>query len=221
MTPLTMTRRDIISALEEHPFVDIFQISDSYAVVYDQSTATDITYYFPERYLPQHLMDKIHICPDMPSSLQIDKNTLTAYLWETMDHNAFLTLSGLWYVCSDEDYRFVARFHQCDEAVLLPNYDALGCMWYARQVCIVDVGRILKRLQKQHHRYQADPDFDPVVFLRKKLLITTLHELRHLMLDTNPALPTDAYPIELGGEFFVERYAQEVYAESDSSQVFV
>lgn len=43
------------------------------------------------------------------------------------------------------------------------------------------------------------------------ILVTLIHELRHLMLDSNPFLPEDIYPEELKDEDEVEAFARNAY----------
>ena len=205
-----MTREEILGRLESLPFIDIFEVTEQQVVAYDLHTETDFAIHFAESFSKETLKALIHVPSEIPAQLQFHVDALTDYLWETMDHNAFLTLNGLWYVCSDEDYRAIAHTHDYDEAITLPEQDAQGCMWFSRQVCIVDVSRILKK----------NPGAD-ITQLRRELMVTTLHELRHLMLDTNPALPIDEYPLELGKEFLVERYAQEVCEDLQIAHIFI
>ena len=202
-----MTRQELLDRLESHPHMELFEVTDAYAVVYDQRLATDFTVYFAESFTLQQLKQRIHVCPGLPAELTFDLDAMAQYLWQVMDHNAFLTLNGLWFVGNDADYRSVAEFHNYDEAILLPEYDAKGCMWFARQVCIVDVGRIARRGRVLSH-------------IRRDILVTALHELRHLMLETNPVLSVEAYPVELGSEFLVERYAQEICEDSAIARIF-
>jgi hypothetical protein len=216
-----MTQQEIIGRLESLPFLDIFEVNEQYAVAYDQRNATDFTIRFAEHFTKKDLKALIHVSPEIPKRLQFDLDRLTQYLWSVMDHNAFLTLSGLWYVYSDNDYHTVARFHGCEDAIFLPEHNAKGCMWFDRQVCIVDVRRIEQYLERKNPRHWKNPHFHSVDYLRRELIVTTLHELRHLMLDTNPTLPIDEYPLELGSEFLVERYAQDTCEDTSISHIFI
>ena len=211
-----MTRQEILDSLESCPFVEIFEVTREQVVAYNQNAATDFTIRFAEPFTKEDLRALIHVLPDIPAALRPDADALAEYLWEVMDRNAFLTLGGLWYVYSDAQYAQIARFHGYDEAVTLPDHDAKGCMWFARQVCIVDVRRIEQYLARKN----PNPDFDPLGYLRRDVVVTTLHELRHVMLDTNPVLPIDDYPLELGTEFMVERYAQDICEDACILHIF-
>ena len=206
----TMTRNEIMGRLESLPFIDIFEVTDRQAVAYDLHTETDFTIRFAESFTKEDLRALIHISPDIPAVMKMNVDMLTGYLWNVMDHNAFLTLNGLWYVYGDEDYRAIAQHHGCDEAIILPEHDAKGCMWFARQVCIVDVRRIEAYFVRKNPNYPETSSFNAIDYLRREIMVTTFHELRHLMLDTNPALPVEDYPLEWGTEAMVERYAQEI-----------
>ena len=216
-----MTRAEIMGRLESLPFIDIFEVTDQQVVAYDLHTETDFAIRFAETFTKEDLRALIHVSPEIPAALQFDVDKLTDYLWDVMDHNAFLTLNGLWYVCSEADYNTIARFHDCGDAAFLPEHPAKGIMWFARQVCIVDVRQIEQFLARKHPNHWKNPNFDSVGFLRRELMVTTLHELRHIMLDTNPVLPIDTYPLELGSEFMVERYAQEICEDGQISHIFI
>lgn len=205
--------------LESLPFIHIFEETERYVVAYNQHTASGFQICFPEHFTREDLKSRIHISANIPSFLQFDIDTMAAYLWAHMDNNAFLTLNGLWFVWNAEDYREIARFHECDEAILLPEHKAKGCMWYARQVCIVDVQQIILYWQRKQPSHKKTPDFEAVTYLRRDLVVTTLHELCHLILETNPAFWED-YPEEMGTEFQVERYAQETCEYKDIIHVF-
>ena len=43
------------------------------------------------------------------------------------------------------------------------------------------------------------------------LLVTLIHEMRHLMLETNPFLPEDEFPEEMKDEDEVEEFARNAY----------
>ncbi len=206
----TMTKQDILGRLESLPFIDIFEVTGQQVVAYDQRSATDFTIRFAEYFSREEFQKLIHVSPEIPACLRFDTDALTDYLWKVIDRNAFLTLSGLWFVYADGEYGTIAQFHDCDEAITLPDHNAKGCMWFARQVCIVDVGRIIAK----HPQASLD-------FLRREIIVTALHELRHLMLDTNPVLPVGEYPLELGTEFLVERYAQEICEDAQISHIFI
>lgn len=188
-------------------------------VAYNQHTESDVQICFPEHFTIENLKERIYISADIPSFLRFDVDAMAAYLWKYMDRNAFLTLNGLWFVWDLEDYHRIARFHGCDEAVFLPDHPAKGCMWYVRQVCIVDVQQIIRFWQRKQPGNQKTPDSEAISYLRRDLVVTTLHELRHLLLDTNPVFWED-YPEELGTEFQVERYAQEICEYKDVIHIY-
>ena len=216
----TMTREEILGRLESLPFIEIFEVTEQYAVLYDNHTETDLTVRFAESFTKADLKNLIHIASELPEELRFDVDALTDYLWEVMDHNAFLTLSGLWYVNTEADYRTVAEFYGNQDAAFLPEHPFKGVMWFARQVCIVDARQIEQFLARKHPHHRENPNFDSVGYRRRDLIVTTLHELRHIMLDTNPALPLEEYPPELGTERMVERYAQEICEDTQIAHIF-
>ena len=120
----------------------------------------------------------IHIQSEIPAYLQFNADALTDYLWEVMVQHVLLTLNSLWYVCPETDYRTIDQFYDCNEAATVPDRNTKGCVLFAKQVCIMDVARILKE-----HPDACMPK------LRREPVVTTLHELRHLVFYTNPSYP--------------------------------
>ena len=214
-----MTKQEIMGRLESLPFIHIFEETEHQVVAFNQHTASDFHIHFPEYFSKDDLKAHIHISAAIPAFLQFDVDAMATYLWTHMDHNAFLTLNGLWFVWNEEDYHEIASVYDCGEATILPEHKAKGCMWYARQVCIVDVQQIILYWQRKQPRFLKTPEQEAIIYLRRDLVVTTLHELRHLMLDTNPVL-WDDYPEEVGTEFQVERYAQEICEYTDIVHIF-
>lgn len=204
-----MSRAEIVAELQSRIGIEIFELTDEYVIFYDEGNATDTTIRFAESYTKEDLKAVIHISPSVPPELRPNVDALVDYLWEVMDHYAFLTLNGLWYIYSDEDYRTFARFHGYEDGRLLQEANSRGCMWFDRQVCIVDARRV--------RQWHPDASLDHIHW---DLIMITLHELRHLMMDTNPTLPAEEYPPELGSELKVRQFAWDLCEEERIAPIF-
>lgn len=215
-----MTKAELLDGLRTLPFIEIFEETREQVVAYDTRCETDFVVRFSEYYTREDLKALIHISPAIPPCLQLDIDALTDYLWEVMDHNAFLTLNGLWYVYDGEEYEDIARFYEHDEILSLREHDAKGYMWFARQVCVVDIRGIIRFMERKNPNRLKDVGYDRTEYLRRDVIVTSLHELRHIMLETNPTLPLEDYPEELGTEFMVERYAQDHCVDDQILQIF-
>ena len=205
--------------LESLPFIHIFEETERSVVAFNQFTASDFQICFPEYFTRDDLKERIHISEKIPALLRFDLDAMADYLWNHVDHNMFLTLSGLWFVWDEGDFAEISRFHECDEVIVLAEHKAKGYMWYARQVCIVDIRQIISYWQRKQPDGVEMWSQEAVTYLRRDMVVTALHELRHLIIETNPVF-WEEYPAELGTEFQVERYAQEICEYADIFHIY-
>ena len=130
------------------------------------------------------------------------------YLLDNVDENAFLTLETLCFVANENDYNDLAKKFNCCAPYDFHAHREMGVMWFDKNVCIVDVANIAKRVKT----FESN---EHLLKTQREIVVTAVHELRHLMLDTNIVLPYSEYPEELGRECRVEDYAQDVVSEND------
>ena len=210
-----LTKEEIEDRLMAFPYIDIFEQNEKMTVVYDHITDIVITYNYPERYTPQDLQNRIHILSPMPSNAQINIENLVHYLWENMDHNAFITLDALWFVNDPDDYQKIAEYYNDDGIYEVVQQKSRGFFWFSHQACVVDVSLIIDRLNKQRDTTKTFTQE-----LRKMIMEVAIHEMRHQMLDATLILSKEHYPREWGSEFHVRRYAGELCDETNFDEVF-
>ena len=123
----------------------------------------------------------------------------------------FLTLNDIWFVWNEEDYEKMVDYYDADPAYScdLQDEDCLGKVWFEKNAAIIDVQNIFNsamEIEKQDIALglcgYADQD------IREQLVLTTIHEIRHIMMDTNIVLSETEYPIHLASEFEVEEFAR-------------
>ena len=201
-----MNREEILYALHQIPEVEIGEVTNDICVVFDNNTGKCFQYEF--NMTEKLLASKIEVSDGIPRSLQVDVDKLAAYLLSNVDENAFLTLECLCFVAGEQDYDRLAKRYNCCEPYDFHSHKEMGVMWFDHNVCIVDVANIAHRIKKT----EGDKH---LLKTQREIVVTAVHELRHLMLDTNIVLPYSEYPEELGRECRVEDYAQDVVDKND------
>ena len=202
-----MNREEILYALHQLPDVEIGDITNDVCVVFDNNTGKCFQYEF--NMTEKLLASKIQVSSSIPKSLQVDVDKLAKYLLNNVDENAFLTLECLCFVANEQDYDQLAKRFNCCAPYDFHAHRELGVMWFDHNVCIVDVANIANRIKD----FESD---EHLIKTQREIVVTAVHELRHLMLDTNIVLPYSEYPEELSGEYRVEEYAQDVVDQNDS-----
>ena len=86
----------------------------------------------------------------------------------------------------------------------MENKDIVGITWVERNVCIVDV-KVIQECMEEGSISSSMSAFN------RAICITIIHELRHLLLETNILLDDNEYPSELSEEDAVEEYGIDVY----------
>lgn len=93
----------------------------------------------------------------------------------------------------------------------LMDDNVLGKVWFYRNVAIIDVQNIVKSAEEVEKEdielgYPSRKHQDVI----EQIVLTMVHELRHLMLDTNIVLSEEEYPTNLGSESKVEQFARDI-----------
>lgn len=196
-----MNREDILCSLQQQVGVEIAEVTKDYCVIYDDTYGKVSQFNF--NMTTDLLASKIHISDAVNRHLPMSKEKLAAYLLENVDEHAFLTLEGLYFVYDKTDYEELVRLYRdCSPMDFYENKER-GVMWFDHNVCIVGVKNIIERAKIT--------ELSNVEFRTKRRVIgVTIHELRHLMMDTTLVLPKDKYPPILGHEYRVDDYAFDV-----------
>lgn len=132
-----------------------------------------------------------------------------------IDPNMLVTLNRIIFINGECDIPCICQQMNCDtewfpEAIDMETHETLGCYWYQMNSIIIDVKGIVDvvlDIAKESPVYvNIASEIDIGVYT------TLLHEIRHLGL-SNPFLPEDDYPSELGSEENIEQWAIDTYEE--------
>lgn len=227
-TPLPLTKEYLLSQVAEIQELSIESSDDKGLVVWDDEDAKLLPVHFPEAMTVDDLVQRIHISSDIPEWYRADKKALAEYLWNTCDHNAFITLNEVvvvWsqpddagtYMSSDFEDEQRKRLHEeySDEYAYEIGEGVLGQLWFERNTAVINMGEIVRAADKVAIENVDLVDIDPFFSFENQVqtgfLTTVLHELRHLQMDTNIFLPEDVYTLELASEISVEEYCRDAF----------
>lgn len=221
--------RDNIAEEIHNGTMDLLSQDDASIRVWDEDDDKEIAFYFLEKMGIKDLASRIHISKQIPDKLKIAPEELAAYLWRVCDKNAFLTMSGMyifWDGDDEDDEIDPLRENLCNEygdeyALYIAEDPLLGQLWRDRNFVAINASSIWKAAQEdaeENADMQIDPWFSKESSYARGVLMTAIHELRHLQLDTNPFLPEDAYPLYLAKEQEVEKYCREVYEANSCTE---
>jgi hypothetical protein len=207
-----MRAEEIKAALQElasDKEIEILQETDDGILVYDLEYGKEIAYNL--NMTVEKLIDKIYINPSIPKYCMPDKKKVAEYLIKHLPVDAFYTLNKICFVYGEEaDCETLAQFFDEDvdwarEVILSDN---LGKMWFEYNSVLIDVKNIIESAEQiaREDRAMGWPSSERTDTMRQ-IAITLIHELRHLMLDTNIVLSEEEYPVNLSAEESVEHFA--------------
>lgn len=206
-----MRREDIIhslKALESEGDIQILGSSRNAIYIYDNEDGKEITYTFQRS--KTGLAKHVHVSRRIPRKYRPNKQKLVEYLL-ALPNDALLTLSEVWVLWDEEDYELMTDYHDVDSAWTETLYDEenLGKMWFDQNTVIINMQNIVNSaLEEEYEDYKVGipSHFDEDV--QEQTALTVVHEIRHVMMDTNIILPEDEYPLNLASEENVEEFAR-------------
>lgn len=198
-----------LKELEKEKEIEIFEQTRSSIGLYDYQDGKEIVYVFKRN--KTEFSSHVHISRRIPKKYRPNREKLVQYLLN-LPNDMLLTLSDIWFVWNEADYENMVDYYDADPAYVGDLYDenCLGKMWFEKNAAIIDVQNIFKsavEIEKQDIAlgFYGNADQDT----REQIIVTTVHEIRHIMMDTNIILPEDEYPVHLASEFEVEEFARQ------------
>ena len=212
-----MEKQDIIHSLNElkhNDEIEILEQSRNSICLYDYQDGKEIVYTFKRS--KTNLASHIHISRYIPKKYRPNREKLVQYLLR-LPADMLLTLNDIWFVWSFEDYETMVEYYDEDSAYASDLWDGecLGKMWFSQNVAIIDVQNILNsaiEIEKQDIAFGFNGNAYQDTL--EQIAVTAIHEIRHIMMDTNIILPEDEYPIYLASEAEVEEFAREWIREN-------
>lgn len=198
-----------LKELEDSEDIEILNQSRNSICLYDYQDSKEIMYIFKRS--KTELSSHIHISRRIPKKYRPNREKMVQYLLN-LPSDMLLTLSDIWFLWSEEDYDDMVAYYDADPAYAcdLQDEGCLGKMWFEKNAAIVDVQNIFNsalEIEKQDIAMGFDGNADQDTL--EQIVITAIHEIRHIMMDTNIILPEDEYPLYLASEFNVEEFARQ------------
>lgn len=202
-----MTSAEIKKAMTEAVMakeVEILEEGDLTMSVYDIVDGREIHYTGDEAIDEQWLAQRISI-PQSVVNIFVPAAEIAKTLLGVLDKEYFNTLRGIVFFDSKKDFDEIKKYTDTEELYLSVNKEqfqneCVGLTIWSEQIVLINC----KKIRELSSEEEA-PD------IRRGIWITVLHELRHLLLDCNPYLPMEKYPVEAAAEDAVEEWAINVY----------
>jgi len=218
-----MNKEEIVSSLQQlanEGEIEILSQNKYSITVWDNAECgKELTYYFKEFMTPESVSRKVYVSPNVPDKYKtiFSKKDIAKFLHNKIDRICLLTMKAVFVLYDSADefgdecdgYRKkLMDVADGDEYAYEICHETIGTTWWERNICVINASQIIEAVLEMYDEdeYQFEVEVDI------GLWTTLIHELRHLLLDTNIILPENEYPIELASEENVEAYCLSHYS---------
>lgn len=218
-----MNKELLIKELEEDEKIEngeIVERKEEGILYYDYDMGEEIFYRFGEFCTTKHLEEITHVGAIAQNhgltAQYITEMLKEAYNEGTEFEDMMCTLRGIYVISSEEEFVAAVKevLETTDDTDSLKDYlnDAFsyddfehlcGKTWYEKQTAFINEKCIWELADELTDEFSS---FENEYCIG--ISTTTIHECRHLMLDTNPFLPENTYPIEESSEASVEEFCR-------------
>lgn len=196
--------------LQEENAEELFppQQADGCRTVFDYGdiVAKEISFVPEESMNKDWLWDKVHI-QSIPAGIHynIDFRSICDFVFAHVEREMFTTLDSIFFLFDESGLEELYDYTGDDYALECLDMDrVIGLMWYEKNIILINVGLIQKTSE------EIADEFCPSESQFSDGIVTTLvHELRHLMLDTNVLLSEEDYPYSENAEDAVEEFTRQ------------
>lgn len=216
-------KEDIINILECEESLEVIEENKNGLLVYDNEDGKDIQITFIDNINYEWINNALYISPSIPTEYQINKDSLIKGLLSMIDKNTFLTLNKIVIAYNSKDMQYLIDYLDDDyaEDILYSRKDVpLGIMYFNYNCAIVNYKGIIDCINKEIEEdikvlgYTTQSDKYEI---NKAFWETIVHELRHLLLETNPFATEEMYPYEMNSEENVEIYCKEFIIKNNNN----
>lgn len=216
-----MTKNEVCNVIkedEENGYGEILDVTDDYAIYYDYQSDIETTFRFEESCTDEYVKSIIHIGKDAKTrglKEEFIVNVLKKAFGDDY-FDAICTLSGIIIPSTEKEFKQmlndsirtsddVEEWYEWED-----NNECVGRMLTCHQIVFINENLIAQKSKElAFSKYEEKKEYEIGI------LVTLLHEMRHLMLDTNPFLPEDEFTEEMKSEDSVEAFARERYEALD------
>lgn len=212
-----MKREDVISVLtedEDNGQGEIIELTDEYASYYDYSDDSTKEFHFEEACTDEYVKSLIRLGEAVKGHGLTEQFIIDVLKKAFGDdyYDAICTMAGLIIPSNEEEFRCMLKntirtgddvdewYEWCE------NEHCVGRMLRQHQIVLINEEAIQRTAKElAYDKWSEKREYDI------GMLVTIIHETRHLMLDTNPFLPEEEFTEEMKTEESVEAFARERY----------
>lgn len=216
-----MKKKDVLSVLrkdEKDENGEILDKTKDDVTYYDYNTCTTTWFRFEEACSDDYIKGLIHI-GEHAASKGLTKDYIISVLKKAFAEDysdAVCTLAGIIIPSNKEEFNSMlkATIRTSDDVNEWYDYDDyehyVGIMLTEHQIVFINEPVIEREAANI-----SVSDYEKREEYQIGLLVTLIHEMRHLMLETNPFLPEYEFPEEMKDEDEVEEFARSAYEKLD------
>lgn len=172
---------------------------------YGDIIAKEISFVPEESMSEKWLLSKTHIQNKPHDSLyNIDFESIVKFVFGHADKELFTTLNAIFFVYDEDGLDELYEYTGDEYALECIDLDEnIGLMWYEKNIVIVNVGLIIRTSEEIE-----DYVIPASEHIEEGIITTLVHELRHLMADTNHLLTEEECSSSECQEDAVEEYSR-------------
>lgn len=212
-----MKREDMISVLtedEKNGQGEIIEITDEYVSYYDCVDDSTKEFRFEEACTDEYVKSLIRLGEGVKKHGLTEQFIVDVLKKAFGDdyYDAVCTMTGIIIPSNEEEFRQMLKdvirtgddvdewYEWCE------NEHCVGKMLHQHQIVLINEEEI-RNMAKElaYDKWSEKREYDIGI------IVTIVHEMRHLMLDTNPFLSEEEFPEEMRTEESVEAFARERY----------
>lgn len=189
---------------------------------FDLVDGTDIVYNFENSI--ERIRNSIYCNKKFLHRYSINLDKIAEVLFKLMPQEAFWTMRNIFFIYQISDFKkcsniiYKKEFGDLFDAMDIDKFwtDNVGLFCFDAKSVFVNL-RLIEKISKQEMQKYGNAEVEKMI--NDGIYVTLFHELRHLMLDSNPYLDETEYPIELSSEENVENFARNIYSNLKRSEI--
>ena len=214
-----MKKDDVLKALkedEEDGNGEIIDKGKHHSVYYDYNEGIETHFRYEEGCTDRYVADLIHIGSGAAAK-GLKKQFLIDVLKKAYGedyYDAICTCAGIIIPSNGKEFiqMLSATFRNSDDVNEWYQYceqeNVVGRMFRTHQIVFINEAEIAKLAKTLGDEIISEEEE-----YETGIITTLIHEIRHLMLDTNPFLPEDEFPVSEASEDAVEAFCRQRYTQ--------
>lgn len=199
---IDLSKKDEIEIIEdvENKFEAFDQNGNLYIYKYDEFLR-DYNDLDDRIYFPNDLKDKYY-CEE-----------IKRFIYDNVDRNALMCLNKMFFIRDDKDLEELVQYSGDEYGYEIMSDDEFGKTWVEKSIILINIKNLENEIAFNYSE------------LQRQIMITILHEFRHLVLECNVIflkfVLKEEYLLEERTEDSVEMYAMNEYFKIRKMYVFI